>query len=141
MRSLKGINCRKSLDCINLSSNFSTKIKTKSRKPGERAYRCGSCDKTFLYHKDLVRHSRIHTGLSLPPLHFNILMHHIVLGEKPYSCDICSKGFNRADKLQLHSMIHKGIKPYACDTCDYTCVTSSLLKAHQMIHTDARPWK
>lgn len=54
----------------------------------ERPYGCSFCEKRFLQHSDVVRHTRIHTG------------------ERPFQCEICPKTFNRKHHVATHMKSH-----------------------------------
>ena len=59
---------------------------------GEKPHRCDTCDKRFIYTKDLKHHMLAHTG------------------EKPHKCDICVKKFTTAWYLKKHLLTHTGDK-------------------------------
>jgi len=80
------------------------------------------CNFKARFNKDLVRHSRIHTG------------------DKPWSCNICSKSFARKDKLNRHTKIHTGEKRFNCDLCEYKTYEKSHFIKHIRVHTDERPF-
>ena len=54
-----------------------------------KKFACKTCDKSFIFSKDLGRHMKIHTG------------------ERPFKCVNCSKAFIRHDKLKIHEKSHR----------------------------------
>lgn len=49
-----------------------------------KQHRCMTCKKRFLWHSDLRKHERIHTG------------------ERPYSCQWCGRGFTQVQHMRSH---------------------------------------
>ncbi|XP_033110990.1 zinc finger protein 64-like [Anneissia japonica] len=81
------------------------------------------CEFSARYKKDLLRHSRKHTG------------------DRPYCCSLCPRTFTRSDKLKLHIRSHNGVKPYKCNDCPYSAVDRGSLTKHLRIHSNERPYK
>ncbi|XP_069692304.1 zinc finger protein 64-like isoform X2 [Periplaneta americana] len=100
-------------------------LSTISRSRAKKRHDCmfDGCGFSTCYLKDLVRHTRRHTG------------------ERPFQCDTCQRSFSRDDKLQMHLRIHSGVKPHRCDQCDYATIDSGSLRKHMRIHNDERPYK
>ncbi|KAJ9594838.1 hypothetical protein L9F63_013875, partial [Diploptera punctata] len=100
-------------------------LSTTSRSRTKKRHDCTfvGCSFSTCYLKDLIRHTRRHTG------------------ERPFKCDTCQKTFNRGDKLQMHLRIHSGVKPHRCDQCGYATIDSGSLRKHMRIHNDERPYK
>ncbi|GAB1602320.1 C2H2-type zinc finger [Argonauta hians] len=79
-------------------------------------YKCTFCTKTFNVHRNLIKHTRTHTG------------------EKPFKCDTCDKAFANPSNLTRHKRLHTGVRPYLCTFCQKTFRASSNLKEHLKSH-------
>lgn len=88
---------------------------------GERPFICNICNRGFSYSGDLKIHIRIHTG------------------EKPHVCEVCNKAFSKQGKLKIHYRIHTGEKPYVCKVCKKGFSESQVLKRHYHTHTGEKP--
>ncbi|KDR14290.1 hypothetical protein L798_11881 [Zootermopsis nevadensis] len=88
---------------------------------GEKPFVCTICSRGFSYSGDLKIHIRIHTG------------------EKPHVCDVCKKAFSKQGKLKIHYRIHTGEKPYVCNICKKGFSESQVLKRHYHTHTGEKP--
>lgn len=73
---------------------------------------CPYCKKYFLFHSQLQRHIRTHTG------------------ERPYACNFCGKRFVELVVLKRHLRIHTGEKPFKCQLCDYSAAQQNGLVYH-----------
>ncbi|KAM3844264.1 uncharacterized protein M6D78_002279 isoform 3-T4 [Vipera latastei] len=90
--------------------------------PGEKPYKCLSCEKTFAQRNRLIIHERTHTG------------------EKPYVCLVCGRRFSQRGYLKTHQRYHTGEKPYVCLVCGRKFSQSGHLKRHQRSHTGEKPY-
>lgn len=89
----------------------------KSRRHGDRLYKCCGCEKVFRDNTQLNVHSRKHTG------------------EQPYGCKVCGKRFSVNGNLSKHMRIHTGEKKYECDTCERKFTQFAHLEDHMKIHS------
>ena len=100
------------------SSNFKVKISQ-----NDQQYTCEYCEKIFRDRRQLMIHTRIHTG------------------EKPYQCNQCDKAFSRQPDLLRHRRVHTGERPYPCDLCDLAFRNKAALNVHLRTHTDEKPYQ
>lgn len=79
--------------CRYCGRDFKTEANLRSHvkvvhKPQNPKYTCKTCHKTFLAPKDLLRHSKVHTGI------------------KDYMCPKCHRCFSRKDNMTAHLRTH-----------------------------------
>lgn len=89
----------------------------KSRRIGDRIYKCCKCEKVFRDNTQLNVHSRKHTG------------------EQPYGCKVCGKRFSVNGNLSKHMRIHTGERKYECDTCERKFTQFAHLEDHMKVHS------
>ncbi|KAM5129398.1 uncharacterized protein ACMZJ9_019909 [Mantella aurantiaca] len=113
-------------------------------------YSCSECGKSYSQKPTLVKHQKIHTGISIYVCskcdkcftqRCNMKRHensHLV--ERPCVCSYCGKGFTESSSLHKHQRIHTGLKPFACSECGKTFSISTYLIVHQRTHTGEKPY-
>ncbi|XP_069686402.1 zinc finger protein 300-like [Periplaneta americana] len=119
----------------------------------EESYRpfvCDVCGKGFGQQRDLVTHSRSHTGEKpfICPIcgrgfkqQVHVDMHvRTHTGEKPYICDVCGKGFRQQCSKVRHARTHTGEKPFTCDICFKRFSDRGGFVRHSRIHSGEKPF-
>ncbi|XP_018425493.1 PREDICTED: zinc finger protein 177-like [Nanorana parkeri] len=113
-------------------------------------YTCSECGKSYSQKPGLMKHQKIHTGISIYVCskcdkcftqRANLKRHercHSV--ERPFVCSYCGKGFTESSSLLKHQRIHTGFKPFACSECGKTFSISTYLIVHQRTHTGEKPY-
>ncbi|XP_075700782.1 uncharacterized protein LOC142665119 [Rhinoderma darwinii] len=109
-------------ECNKKYKQKSTLVKHQKLHTGVSCYICMKCDKSFTQRCHLRRHERIHAV------------------ERPFSCPDCGKSFSDGSSLVKHQRIHSGHKPYKCSECDKTFSISNYLIVHLRTHTGEKPY-
>ncbi|XP_018086799.1 zinc finger protein 300 isoform X1 [Xenopus laevis] len=121
------------------------------RKKRDGLYVCSECGKTYTQKSYLVKHHKVHTGISLFVCaqcdkcfthRSNLIRHkkiHVV--KRPFNCSDCGKGFTDNSTLLKHQRIHTGEKPYTCSECGKRFSISTYLIVHQRTHTGEKPYE
>lgn len=111
--------------------------------PGQLAYECKLCDKTFFSKSGLHRHSKIHDQslnkcefcgkefMSKESFKEHMLIH---IGPK-HQCSYCPKSFTQKSNLRRHTRLHTGVKPYSCTYCPKQFSDKGACKSHTLVHT------
>ncbi|KAJ8664290.1 hypothetical protein QAD02_005952 [Eretmocerus hayati] len=90
--------------------------------PGEGAYSCDFCSKSFSYTSNLANHLRSHTG------------------ERPFSCELCQTSYPRKESLKRHMLAHQSVKSFSCTICSASFTSQASLTKHMMFHSDHNPF-
>ncbi|KAJ8960803.1 hypothetical protein NQ318_020099 [Aromia moschata] len=119
--------------------------------PGEKPYKCRTCDRGFAAPGTLMTHVRTHTGerphvckicgKDFPQSGYLAAHVRTHTGEKPAECKVCNRRFNQSGRLVVHMRIHSGEKPYRCDECGRGFAVRGTLKKHMRTHTGERPYQ
>ncbi|XP_064090673.1 uncharacterized protein LOC135204382 [Macrobrachium nipponense] len=91
--------------------------------PTREKFICNDCGKAFSLKRNLIAHTRIHTG------------------EKPFMCKECGKAFSQKSSLTLHMRLHTGEKPYICKECGKSFYQKPHLTSHMRLHTGEKPFR
>ena len=114
----KGRN-RKPRTCRLCSFVATTKLQLDSHfdesHPGEKPFKCETCDYTTRLEHSLRTHTYTHTG------------------DRPYKCDECESAFTQWAHLRRHKLVHSGEKPFKCDLCSFRTAHSGNLNSHKKV--------
>lgn len=109
-------------ECGKKYKQKSTLVKHQKLHTGVSCFICMKCDKCFTQRSNLIRHERSHDV------------------ERPFACPDCGKCFSDTSSLQKHQRLHSGHKPFKCSECDKTFSISNYLIVHQRTHTGEKPY-
>ncbi|KAK3798841.1 hypothetical protein RRG08_007198 [Elysia crispata] len=117
---------------------------------GDKRFRCGICQSSYLAAHELGRHMLAHNGQrpftceqcgkAFPD--WNQLRKHLVVhtDKKPYKCLQCGQAFKHRNTLRTHERIHSGSKPFKCKMCDAAFAQRASLKYHEGTHMGLKPY-
>ncbi|XP_043382575.1 zinc finger protein 335 isoform X3 [Chelonia mydas] len=155
----------KCLQCSYRSRRWSSLKEHMFNHVGSKPYKCGECDYTSVYKKDVIRHSTVHSRdrkkRADPPPKLNSfpcpvcsrvypmqkrLTQHMKTHstEKPHMCDKCGKSFKKRYTFKMHLLTHiQAIanRRFKCEFCDYVCEDKKILLNHQLSHMNDKPYK
>ena len=107
----------KTYKCRRCDESFPSKVSLKLHDDTHRIlHPCEVCGKSFQSKRDLITHSRKHTG------------------EKPFVCEVCGQSFGDISNLRRHTRAHSKGKPFVCEVCGESFTFVSHLKSHRVIH-------
>ncbi|XP_072035761.1 uncharacterized protein [Amphiura filiformis] len=79
---------------------------------GQRPYKCGRCDQSFMSVGARRYHMNVHTG-------------------DEHWCDVCNKQFTCKASLDAHKFTHTGLHPYGCKFCPKHFNSISGVRGHE----------
>lgn len=137
-------------DCeeiVNINENVDSNLNDKN------IYSCALCDKKYIWHKFLVKHSKSHKVASsficticherCNGLYYNHMKTHLLENVKR-ECGKCELNFPSLKSYKLHlKSVHMDEsieKRFKCDICDNNYRSLSYLKEHQRTHTGEKPY-
>ena len=89
----------------------------------EKPYKCSSCEDSFKYKSDFLKHERTHAL------------------DKPYQCSVCNKTYSLKSSLMNHLRTHRVKTPYKCNNCDKLFTNKKILETHLKTHTGEKTYK
>ena len=87
------------------------------------AYKCDSCNRSFVIKSHLSYHNKKKCKI----IH------------DPFSCEICHKTFNDKDSLDIHRLVHLSKKEHVCNICLKSFENLATLQEHRKLHNRKRP--
>ncbi|XP_053561552.1 zinc finger protein 570 [Bombina bombina] len=133
------------------SKKYTTNFNNHSPQKSEGPYTCSECGKNYSDKAYLVKHQRMHTGVSLFKCSWcckcftqraSLSRHERTHAmERPIECEDCGKCFTDTSTLSKHQRIHTGEKPYKCSECGKTFSITTYLIVHQRTHTGEKPYE
>jgi len=100
--------CNKNIKYHN-NNDFENHLKLHT---GEKKYKCGECEKSFISQSRLTHHKQ---NVHDPP---------------KYQCSYCEKLFRAKVSLERHILVHSDERPHQCEFCLYKARTVGNLNSH-----------
>ena len=100
--------CNKNIKYHN-NNDFENHLKLHT---GEKKYKCGDCEKSFISQSRLTHHKQN------------------VHDPRKYQCSFCEKLFRTKVSLERHILVHSDERPHQCEFCSYKARTVGNLNSH-----------
>ncbi|XP_069464366.1 GDNF-inducible zinc finger protein 1 isoform X2 [Ambystoma mexicanum] len=131
-----------------------TKPEDEKKKDGN--FKCGTCNKEFLYEKSFLKHNKNRHGVLTEVVYrcdtctqtfanrCNLRSHqrHVHSSERRFPCELCGKKFKRKKDIKRHILqVHEGGgERHFCQVCGKGLSSKTALRLHERTHTGDRPY-
>ncbi|XP_058535606.1 GDNF-inducible zinc finger protein 1 [Ochotona princeps] len=119
-------------------------------------FKCGICERAFLYEKSFLKHTRRHHGVAAQVVYrcdtcgqtfanrcnLNSHQRHVHSSERHFPCELCGKKFKRKKDVKRHVVqVHEGGgERHRCGQCGKGLSSKTALRLHERTHTGDRPY-